>query len=271
MQSCVQLLPGHPSPRQMSAEEFSRVCEKLRPFGKDLFFHVMGEPLLHPELDDILRIAGELGFSASITTNGTLIKESIDTLLRHASVLRRVSFSLHAPEGNGKNATSGEYLDGIIGAAKRLSPLGVYSIFRLWNLDSPERKGENTENKNIHAKLLREYPDPWQKRYSGYRLCSRTFLEYDGIFTWPSESNAEPCEAGTCRALTQQIAILADGTVVPCCLDSDGNIPLGNIFSDTMGNIIASRLFTEMKKGFAQGRMVHPMCKKCVYARRFKR
>ena len=107
------------------------------------------------------------------------------------------------------------------------------------------------------------------KRYSGYRIADRTFLEYDGIFTWPSESSSDEVEFGTCHALRSQIAILADGTVVPCCLDSEGSMPLGNIFSEELSEIFAKPLTQRMLEGFRSGKYVHNVCKKCTYARRF--
>ena len=100
-------------------------------------------------------------------------------------------------------------------------------------------------------------------------MAYRTFLEFDGIFTWPSESTASPSEIGRCHALSRQIAILADGTVVPCCLDSEGAISLGNLFEEELSAILSGELTEKMKNGFASSKMVHPVCQKCTYARRF--
>ena len=257
------------APRQMSKDEFSFVCKSLVGKCEKIYLHVMGEPLLHPELGEILKTVAKYGFKACITTNGTLLPRCKALLLENSDVLHKVSISLHAPEGNGKDISNGEYLSGVIEAARELSGRDVNVAFRLWNLDTKTREGANSENGIIEERLHREYPEPWQKRYSGYRIAYRTFLEYDGIFTWPSESRADPEECGTCRALTQQIAILADGTVVPCCLDSDGNIPLGNIFKETFDEILTSPLLVQMREGFRQRKMIHGMCKKCVYAKRF--
>ena len=255
--------------RQMSEEEFRLVCERLSGHTKQLYFHLMGEPLCHPGLSSLIRIAGEWGYEVCITTNGTLLGTRAKDLLVNCDVLHRVSISLHAPEGNGENITHGGYLDTVIGFAKELSAREVNAVFRLWNLDTDERVGENSQNTFIEARLREEYPEPWQKRYSGYRIAYRTFLEYDGIFTWPSESDADEKEEGTCHAMRRQIAVLADGTVVPCCLDSEGLMPLGNIFSEELDSILSSDMARAMQTGFREGRMVHPVCKKCTYARRF--
>ena len=254
---------------QMSVAEFETVCQKLLGYTENLYLHVMGEPLLHPELDAILKIGKKYGYKISITTNGTLLGSRGNVLLSNAETLHRVSVSLHAPEGNGRDKSLRDYLASVIDFAKRFSALDKNFIFRLWNLDSANRVGENTLNGEILKKLKEEYTGEWMERYSGYRLAYRTFLELDEIFTWPSESNAQPTEIGRCHALTKQIAVLVDGTVVPCCLDSEGQIPLGNLFDEELSKILASDEAENIKKGFASCRMAHPVCKTCTYARRF--
>lgn len=257
------------APRIMSVQEFETVCEKLKGYTENLFFHVMGEPLLHPQLDLLLKTARKFGYRVSITTNGTLLGSVGDVLISNADAIHRVSISLHAPEGNGKNDSLSEYLSSVIDFAERFSSLDKNVVYRLWNLDTAERGGENTLNNEILQRLKKTYTGEWVKRYSGYRIAYRTFLEFDGIFTWPSESKAEPSLIGRCHALSKQIAVLADGTVVPCCLDSDGAIPLGNIFDEELASILSGELAEKIKKGFTACRMVHPVCQKCTYARRF--
>lgn len=257
------------APRQMSLGEFEEVCKKLTGHTENLYFHVMGEPLLHPELDFLLQTAGAYGYKVSITTNGTLLQKVGDVLIKNKDAIHRVSISLHAPEGNGITDSLAEYLDSAIEFANEFSSLDKNVIFRLWNLDTSDREGENSRNSEILDKLKKAYTGEWIKRYSGYRIAYRTFLELEEIFTWPSESQAEPREIGRCHALSRQIAVLADGTVVPCCLDADGQMPLGNLFSNELCEILSGKLAEKMKKGFAACKMVHPVCQKCTYARRF--
>lgn len=259
------------APRQMSADEFRLVCQKLSGYTENLLFHVMGDPLLHPDLGELLKIAGSYGYKVSITTNGSLFHRVGRVLRDNSDPIHRVSISLHAPEGNGRESELDSYLDSVIGFARSFSALDKNVVFRLWNLDADGRGGENTQNERILARLRSEYPGEWDKRYSGYRLAYRTFLELDGIFTWPVESSAEPKDEGRCHGLIRQIAILAEGTVVPCCLDSDGQIPLGNIFCEELGDILNSPLANSIREGFKKGIMAHSLCKKCTYARRFSK
>ena len=258
------------APRMMELSEVETVFGKLRGKVKTVLLHVMGEPLTHPDLSSILDKAKELGLRIDITTNGTLLHSLADEILAHGEAIGRVSISLHAPEGNGADISHGSYLKSVVDFGKRLSALDKNTVYRLWNLDTDERLGANSGNSYTEEFLHSEYGGEWEKRYSGYRIGQRAFLEYDGIFTWPSESEAEKICSGTCHALRSQIAILSDGTVVPCCLDSDGAMPLGNIFDQTLDEILATDRAVRMLEGFRNKRFVEPTCQKCTYARRFK-
>lgn len=258
-------------PRRMSVAEFEAVARRLQGVTETLYLHVMGEPLCHPNLNEILEIAGNMGFRVCVTTNGTLLGRTEQILLDHAATIHRISISLHCMEGNGAAMSLDEYLKTVLSFAARSTAAGIYTIFRLWNLDSEEKTGANRENERIEAALRAAYPEPWQKRWSGHRIGENTFLEYAGIFTWPTESTADAEEDGYCHGLVDQIAVLADGTVVPCCLDSEGAIALGNLFETDMETILASPRARVMREGFAAGKMTESLCQRCTYARRFRK
>jgi len=258
-------------PRRMTAQEFRKVCGRLSGHTEYLYLHVMGEPLFHPELGTFLDIANEYGYKTCITTNGTLLPAKERELLSRADAIHRISISLHCMEGNGAENAMENYLKSCISFAKKSAEAGIYTVFRLWNLDSEEGSGANKENALIEETIKREFPGEWQKRWSGFRIAKGVFLEYAGIFTWPGESTADAEEDGYFHGLCDQIAILADGTVVPCCLDSEGAIALGNIFEAELDKILSSERAVRMREGFAKGKMEEDMCKKCTYARRFKK
>lgn len=258
------------APRQMTEGEFRRVCEALAPYTDYLYLHVMGEPLLHGSLDRFLTVAEELGFRVCITTNGTLLDTRGELLLAHADAIHKVSVSLHSMEGNGAEAL-GAYLDAVLDFSVRASEKGIYTVLRLWNLDADGRSGQNAENAAIEAHLRARFTGDWIARWNGFRLTENVFLEYAGIFTWPTESDAEAVDEGYCHGLLDQIAVLADGTVVPCCLDSEGEIALGNLFREPLGEILTGDRASAMREGFRCGRMIEPLCRTCTYARRFKK
>lgn len=257
-------------PRQMAVEEFAQICQKIKNHTKYIYLHVMGEPLLHPELDGIIKTAKNNSLPVCITTNGTLLETAGNIILQNSEVVHKVSISLHAPESNGDFQTE-IYLKNASEFAKSAAEKGIYSVFRLWNRDSDEGKGENSQNDNIEAFLHSEFIGEWQVRPKGYRISKNIFLEYDGLFTWPSESIADEVTEGFCHGLSGQLAILADGCVVPCCLDSNGEIELGNIYTQSIEEILSGERATAMLKGLSAGKFVEPLCKKCTFARRFKK
>ena len=257
--------------RQMTPSEFGVICEKIRPYTDYIYLHLMGEPLLHKDLDELLLIAKFHGFKVCITTNGTLLDKKEDVLTKYADIIHKISVSLHAVEGNDIEHRLQIYMDSVIDAARCYSELGVYFVMRLWNLDTNEKSGKNQLNEYIENRLRAEFEGEWKKRWNGYTLVNRVFLEYAGIFTWPDESEAEPRDKGYCHGLGDQIGILADGTVVPCCLDSEGNIALGNLFCESLEDILKSERAEKIVKGFENGEMVEELCKKCSFAHRFSK
>ena len=255
--------------RQMTADEFEQVCRAIKGYTDYIYLHVMGEPLLHPELDRILDIARSHGFRVCITTNGTLIAKNKDLLLSRADAIHKVNISVHSIEGNGIEERLERYMGEVVDFAKAAAERGIFTILRLWNLDSSEALGANLQNEIIEERLHREFSNDWKKRWNGYMLADRIFLEFAGAFVWPAESEAEEQKLGSCRGLLDQIAILANGAVVPCCLDSEGQMPLGNIFEDTLEAILATPRAVAIKDGFLHGEMREETCKKCSYAHRF--
>ena len=251
-------------PRRLTAEEFRALAKKLVPYTDYLYLHVLGEPLLHAELPEILEISSSLGFRTCLTTNGTLLRERQELLLAHAAHLGKVSISLHSAEANGVPVAT--YLDGVLDTAAALSARGVVTVLRLWNLGE---KGENAENDAILASLRARFPEPWAENRRGTTIAPSLYLEWGERFDWPDLAAEDHGEVGTCYGLRDQIGVLSDGTVIPCCLDSEGSIALGNLFETELSDILASPRTTAILEGFRCRRAVEPLCRRCGYAQRF--
>ena len=257
--------------RRMSVEEFETVCKKISPHTSHVYLHVMGEPLLHPELDAILGMAGKYGLKVCITTNGTLLAKKGDILLSHANDIHKISISLHCIEGNQIESRPERYMSEVTEFAKLASEHGINTVLRLWNLDSDEKSGANEQNACIEEFLRREFDSEWKERWNGYRMEPCVFLEYAEIFSWAIEADCDVRTRGYCRGLGDQIAILADGTVTPCCIDSDGVIALGNIFTQSIDEIIGGERAMNIKEGFEASELREELCRRCGYARRFSK
>lgn len=249
-------------PGLMTAEQFETVAEKLKGHTDYLYFHLMGEPLLHPELEKLLDIAGSMGYKVIITTNGTLIPQRQELLLGSPAV-HKVNISLQSFEAN----MGGEleaYIMSCAAFARQMGERGRLCVLRLWNSG-----GLESLNAQIEAMLEREFPKPWRESRGSRSLADKVWLEPGEKFDWPDMAEQDRGESCFCYALRDQAGILWDGTVVPCCLDHDGDIALGNIFVDSMEEILSSPRARAIYDGFSRRRAVEELCRKCGYARRF--
>lgn len=243
----------------MPEEDFVYLTKKIRPFTDYIYFHLMGEPLLHPQIEKFLAIANELGFKTTIATNAVLIKEKSDALLKNPPY--KVTFSLHSYEANSMSISLNEYINNIINFCNRAEKKGTICVLRLWN-----NGGKNELNDEITDILKKKYIFSENKK--GFVLSDKIYLEYADLFTWP-DLNATEQNVNFCMGLKDHFGVLCDGSVVPCCLDSEGVITLGNLFEDSVENILSSSRAENMRKGFSERRCTEELCKKCQYATRF--
>lgn len=251
--------------RFLSVEEFRRIVQKLRGQTKYLYFHVMGEPLLHPSLGEFLSIAGAEGFRVCLTTNGALLGEKTDLLLA-APTLHKLSVSLHSAEGNGLEKLGG-YLSAVWDSTLALSQAGTICALRLWNIGGAEAR--NGEIFDFLREKLGTHPlDLPQPRAGSWRLGERLYLERAEKFDWPDLA-AEETGTRFCLGLRDQAAVLCDGTVVPCCLDHEGDISLGNLLEQDLEEILASPRARAVYDGFSQGKPSEELCRRCGFAGRF--
>ena len=260
--------PGTKRPeRFMPPEEFRILARRLRPHTGFLYLHVMGEPLLHPQLGELLEIGAAEGFRLCLTTNGTLLEQRHDLLLS-APALHKLSVSLHSMEGNNAGALDG-YLTGVWESVQALSRAGIICALRLWNIG-----GQETRNGEILAFLgdrLGTHPlDLPQLRRGSWKLGQRLYLEQAEKFDWPELEGPERA-AGFCLGLRDQVAVLVDGTVTPCCLDHEGDIPLGNLLAEELEGILSSPRARAVCDGFSQRRPSEALCRRCGFAERFNR
>ena len=251
----------------MSQEEFELLTEKLRGKIKYLYFHLMGEPLCHPELEDMLNLAGDFGFRVIITTNGVLLPKKKEALLSSAA-LHKVNISLHAFEANDLNISFDEYLKGCLDFGKEAAQKGEkIVVYRLWNNNGLDSLNEKIKNKI--SECFKNTFDTYDRR-RGITLAKHVFLEYGDKFDWPDLSSSDLGTDVFCYGLRDQLGILCNGTVVPCCLDAEGDIALGNVFQDDLDTILSSSRAKALYDGFSNRCASEELCRKCSYATRFK-
>ena len=256
--------PGHNrEPRRMTVEQFSTVADRLTGFTKYIYYHLMGEPLTHTELPRLIRIAGEKGFKSAITTNGTLLGRVGDSLI-DAGVYK-VNISVHSFEGEDTEAYL-DYLENCFEFADKANRAGVLVVMRLWN-----RGFDGGRNLDIVSRLRQRFPDgEWKESPTGARIRHKLHLEYGERFAWPDMNAEDGGDRVFCYGLSDHFAVLCDGTVVPCCLDRNGDLALGNIFEDDLDTILNSDRARNIAEGFKCRTAHEELCRKCGYARRFK-
>lgn len=270
--------------RQLTAEEFDLLTDRIRGKVCFLYFHLMGEPLLHPLLPQFITMAREKGFKTVLTSNGTLLHRAMDLL---DTLPHKVQLSLHSHESNERRELD-SYMDEVMRFSTEAAKRGTCIVLRLWN-----QGGRDLENKEVMRLIEKYVPKPWKERSDGFRLCDNLYLEFDRMFSWP-DANANQKEAYAnneksvesdekadvsgsdgeahvkrqlfCKALLKQIGVLADGSLVPCCLDHDGDVVLGNLLHQSLEEILASPRAQALVEGFKHHAATETLCQNCESA-----
>lgn len=247
----------------MTLDEFDTLTTRLAGEVRFLYFHLMGEPFLHPLLPEFILMTRRKGFTPVITTNGTLLAQRGDLL---DALPHKLQISLHSHEGNGKDNPE-QYIDEVMSFAKEAAQRGCVVVLRLWN-----EGGFNRMNGSILDMIAECQPRPWTQRHDGWKLAENLYVESDDMFEWPDlQHDVYKEEEVFCYALRNQIGVLADGTVVPCCLDHNGDMPLGNLYDNSLNEILASPRATALYQGFTSHNAVEPLCRRCGYSAVSKR
>ncbi len=260
-------MAGKREKRYMAIEEFRTVIDKVKDSVESIFLHVKGEPLLHPELEEILKICKEANLDVNITTNGFFLEDKKEIIVNSKAV-RQINVSIHSIEENKFNKiTQEEYIKKVIDACKYITEnSNIIVSYRLWNLEDLKDISKESIILNAlkEAYNIENIEEAVEKKHF-IKLNKTTYVNLDTKFIWPSLNNDIVSTCGSCYGLRQQIAVLVDGTVVPCCLDNDGDISLGNIFETSLEDIINSKRATDIVKGFLTGKLVEPLCKRCGF------
>ncbi len=257
------------APRQMTLGEFARVTANLKGITEYLYFHVLGEPLTHPLLPIFIEHAARCGYKVALTTNGTLLKKRGDELLLTKPY--KINISLHSFEGEDDVARRA-YIDSCLDFAKRASNVGILVVLRLWNLSDDGILDGSIEalNGEVLDSIREKFGEYESVSARGARIKDKLHIEFGKRFDWPDNAAEDGGAQVFCHGLGDHFGILSDGTVVPCCLDAEGDIALGNIFEEDVRGILKSERATRMAEGFTKKTACEELCRRCGYARRFK-
>ena len=242
--------------KEMTIKEFEEVIKKINKYTDYIYLHVKGEPLTHRYLNDILNITNKYNKKVCITTNGVLLKDKIEILKKYNNIYQ-INISLHS-ENKKEN-----YLEDIFEAVDSL--IVPYISYRFWTLD----KSLDTKNNKYLDMIKEKYKV--NKLQDKMKLDNKVYLSLDSKFIWPSTENDYYNEIGTCLGGKRQLAILTDGTVSICCLDSEGESNLGNIYTTSLEAILNTEKYKSTIKDFNNNKSYLEICKHCSYKERFNK
>ena len=259
--------------KEMDLDFFESIVIQAKAYTNEIACHVVGDPLTQSNLHAYLDVLHKHGLKAMLTTSGYFLKKhSYDTLF-HPCV-KQINISLNSFNKNDTSLTFEQYINPVLALceAKLEREEELFINLRVWNLD--EMMSERTFNETLFEKLSSTFDTKlslnsiYKERPKSIRLASKVLVHFDNYFEWPSLSNKIYGD-GTCQGLQSHVAILASGKVVPCCLDCDGIIELGDLHEDTLDEILTSKRAVNMLEGFKEGKAIEELCQKCSYKDRF--
>lgn len=232
-------------PAFLSVEQFAYILQEIKSYTNFIYLHVKGEPLLHPQLEEILRLCRESEITVNITTNGTLLKNRLETLIKYP--VHQINISLHSADDN-DCIDMDEYIKNVFFSCEEILARSDTEIsMRLWN----------TKN------------EPLIFGQNNYHIKNRLHINIQSPFQWPDLNSSYCNPHGICQGLRTHIAVLSNGTVVPCCLDGNGVIALGNIFTESLKDILENERTVGILDNFRRRLAAEPLCRHCSYKERF--
>ena len=257
----------------MSLEFFESTIIQAKKFTNEIACHVVGDPLTLSNLKSYLDIIHNHKMKALLTTSGYFMKKHNHETLFHPAV-KQINISLNAFNKNDTAISFEQYMKPILELCheKVKQKKELFINLRMWNLD--EIMSEKEFNTELFEVLEKEFNVSIEleslatKEKKGIRLDNKVLLHFDNYFEWPSLQN-KIYGHGTCQGLSSHIGILANGDVVPCCLDAEGVMKLGNLCSESLVDILQNRRASSILNGFKDGKCSEEMCLKCSYKNRF--
>lgn len=249
--SCLFCIKNKRKKKYITLDEFKIILDKIENYTKYIYLHILGEPLIHPLINEFINYASNR-FKVNITTNGYKINNIINN-----KNIRQLNISLQS-----YNEIYGislkEYMDNIFNAVDVLKEY-TYISYRIWV--------KNKYTSNIISMINNKYNINLDidSIKNNTTISNNIFISVNEEFIWPDLNNNYYSEKGKCYALRDHIGILVDGSIVPCCLDSKGDIILGNIYKDNLDDIIKNDRYNNMLNGFMNNIKVEELCKKCNF------
>lgn len=258
----------------MSLEHFDSINKQLKPYTKELAYHIVGDPLVLTNLNDYLDISAKHDLKVNITTTANNISEKHYKALSNKTI-KQINFSINSYNANSHKKSLEEYLNPILDFILHAQSLKheYFINLRIWNLD--EDKSAKEFNQKVFDRVNSVFgsdidiEDIYSSRPKNIRVARKLFFNFDEYFNWPSLENDFVSDKGFCYGLDSHFGILTSGDVVPCCLDQNACINLGNTNTSQISDILNSSRVKAIQNGFRKGQVIEELCQKCEYRTRF--
>ena len=258
----------------MSLEKFDDLNAQLKPYTKELAYHIVGDPLVLSNLNEYLNISLKHDLKVNITTTANNINEKHYEALTNPTI-KQINFSINSYNANSHKKSLDEYLNPILDFVKFAQNKNheYFINFRIWNLD--EEKSAKEFNKKVFDKINETFEtninidEVYKEKPKNIRIDRKIFFNFDEYFSWPTLQNEVVSKTGFCYGLDSHFGILTSGDVVPCCLDQNACINLGNTNTTQISDILNSNRVKAIQNGFRKNIVVEELCQKCEYRTRF--
>lgn len=282
----------------MESELFFKIIDEIyeKKMSANVHFHLMGEPFLHPKVGEFIKYCGEKEVNIGLISNISLLeKVNIKEILKFVGHLEISLQSFDDESFASRKATRltfEEYITSIKNliemklSAKSKTVLNITMIENSKNsvknfkddskfIDSNKRLQYffDTHWHEFFVHMEQKYGTPYTKidnlnfKNFNHEFLPGVIFNTRCVITWGNTmcktNKIIPAIRAKCNALHQQLGILWNGDVVPCCLDYDGNVKLGNVQNQSLEDVINSEYYKSMKASFKTGKLLHTYCKKC--------
>lgn len=241
---------------------FGKIAREIQPYTKLCALHILGDPLTLHNLKDYLDSSQNLRIE--ITTSGFYLTPQNTALLLNHPNIHQINFSLTSALYQKNKVNLNSYLTPILDfcATHQRIQSEKFINLRLWNLNTTlSAPSKNTEIYQALQDFFRlDLIAPTKTR-----LAYKIHLVGAPFFQWADEKAPPQHKEGFCYGASKQLGILCNGVVVPCCFDTKGAIPLGNLNSQSLEEILHTPRIESLILGFKEGKRIESLCQNCSY------
>lgn len=240
----------------MDLDLFEKICFELAGKCDRIALHLLGDPLKNPLLLQYLSIASRFNHQIEIVTSGFYLEKwDLKRLLSDPIVQFNLSLSAYTDPNNPKKET---YLQKCLDLARLHQELQTSCFLNL-------RMHKSRLDHDLASEICKAFDIPYEFDKNRIRLGKYLFLTLSKDFSWIDPLSKAFNQQKICYGLISQIGFLSDGRVVPCCIDCEGRIELGDIKMQSLNEILSSSLARNIYDGFQKGIAYHLQCQICTY------